>query len=81
MLTEQQRAMINWDKVGGLLPAIVQHAQNGEVLMLGYMTPEALEKPCKPVKSPFFTYQTAPVDQRRNFRPYSVGHPHGAGLR
>jgi len=28
----------------GLLPAIVQDAQNGEVLMLAYMNEEALEK-------------------------------------
>ncbi|MGL4978163.1 MAG: bifunctional phosphoribosyl-AMP cyclohydrolase/phosphoribosyl-ATP diphosphatase HisIE, partial [Plesiomonas sp.] len=44
MLTEQQRASINWEKVNGLLPAIVQHAQNGQVLMLGYLNQEALEK-------------------------------------
>ena len=31
-----------WDKQGGLLPAIVQDAGNGRVLMLGYMTVEAL---------------------------------------
>ena len=55
MLTEQQRAMINWDKVGGLLPAIVQHAQNGEVLMLGYMTPEALEKTLQTRQVTFFS--------------------------
>ena len=29
---------------GGLIPAIVQHAQSGEVLMLGYMNEEALER-------------------------------------
>ncbi len=28
----------------GLIPAIVQHAQSGEVLMLGYMNEEALEQ-------------------------------------
>jgi len=28
----------------GLLPAIVQDAQNGEVLMLGYMNQEALDR-------------------------------------
>jgi phosphoribosyl-ATP pyrophosphohydrolase/phosphoribosyl-AMP cyclohydrolase len=35
---------IDWDKVGGLVPAIVQHYLTGEVLMLGYMSPEALSK-------------------------------------
>jgi phosphoribosyl-AMP cyclohydrolase / phosphoribosyl-ATP pyrophosphohydrolase len=33
---------LDWDKGGGLLPAIVQDAGNGAVLMLGYMNPEAL---------------------------------------
>ncbi len=32
----------DWEKVDGLLPAIVQHWQSGEVLMLGYMDREAL---------------------------------------
>jgi len=31
-----------WDKQQGLLPAIVQHARSGAVLMLGYMNREAL---------------------------------------
>ncbi len=31
-----------WDKNGGLIPVIVQHALNGGVLMLGYMNREAL---------------------------------------
>lgn len=33
---------IDWDKVEGLLPAIVQHARTGDVLMLGYMDRDAL---------------------------------------
>jgi phosphoribosyl-ATP pyrophosphohydrolase/phosphoribosyl-AMP cyclohydrolase len=33
---------LDFDKTGGLLPAIVQHAQTGAVLMLGYMNREAL---------------------------------------
>jgi phosphoribosyl-ATP pyrophosphohydrolase/phosphoribosyl-AMP cyclohydrolase len=33
---------LDWDKGGGLLPAIVQHAGSGAVLMLGYMNREAL---------------------------------------
>lgn len=33
---------LDWDKGGGLLPAIVQHHESGAVLMLGYMTREAL---------------------------------------
>jgi len=33
---------LDWAKGGGMLPAIVQDAGNGAVLMLGYMNPEAL---------------------------------------
>jgi phosphoribosyl-ATP pyrophosphohydrolase/phosphoribosyl-AMP cyclohydrolase len=36
------QAKLDWDKGGGLLPAIVQDADNGAVLMLGYMNREAL---------------------------------------
>ena len=42
MLTEQQRAQLDWEKTDGLLPVIVQHAVSGEVLMLGYMNQDAL---------------------------------------
>lgn len=35
---------IDWAKVKGELPVIIQNAQTAEVLMLGVMTPEALEK-------------------------------------
>lgn len=35
---------INWEKVGGLAPAIIQDSSTGLVLMLGYMNKEALAK-------------------------------------
>jgi phosphoribosyl-ATP pyrophosphohydrolase/phosphoribosyl-AMP cyclohydrolase len=35
-------AQVDWDKCAGLVPAIVQDAGNGRVLMLGYMDREAL---------------------------------------
>jgi phosphoribosyl-ATP pyrophosphohydrolase/phosphoribosyl-AMP cyclohydrolase len=38
---------INWNKVNGLLPVIIQDAEEGTVLMLGYMDREALEKTLK----------------------------------
>ena len=34
---------ISWEKLGGLLPAVVQDSRNGELLMLAYMNKEALE--------------------------------------
>lgn len=35
---------LDWERHGGLLPAVVQHACSGKVLMLGYMNAEALER-------------------------------------
>ena len=35
---------IDFDKMDGLAPAIVQDAENGEVLMLGFMNREAFDK-------------------------------------
>lgn len=35
---------LNWTKVDGLMPAIIQHAYSGDVLMLGYMNADALEQ-------------------------------------
>jgi phosphoribosyl-ATP pyrophosphohydrolase/phosphoribosyl-AMP cyclohydrolase len=40
--TESTLRKLDWAKGDGLLPAIVQHWQSGEVLMLGYMNAEAL---------------------------------------
>lgn len=42
MSTPDAFARLDWDKDGGLLPAVVQHALDGRVLMLGYMNREAL---------------------------------------
>jgi phosphoribosyl-ATP pyrophosphohydrolase/phosphoribosyl-AMP cyclohydrolase len=35
---------LDWNKGGGVLPAIIQNAGTAEVLMLGYMTREALQR-------------------------------------
>jgi phosphoribosyl-ATP pyrophosphohydrolase/phosphoribosyl-AMP cyclohydrolase len=42
-MNETDVATLDWDKGAGLLPAIVQHADTGTVLMLGFMNREALE--------------------------------------
>jgi phosphoribosyl-AMP cyclohydrolase len=34
--------MIDFGKLGGLIPAVVQDAESGEVLMVGFMNEEAL---------------------------------------
>ena len=44
-----------WDKMNGLLPAIIQDANNGEVLMLGYMNNAALAETQKTGKVTFYS--------------------------
>lgn len=46
---------INWQKVDNLLPVIIQNASTCEVLMLGYMNEEALEKTLSDGKVTFFS--------------------------
>lgn len=46
---------IDWKKVDGMLPAIVQDYQTAEVLMMGYMTPEALAKTLETKQVTFFS--------------------------
>jgi len=45
----------DWDKGAGLLPAIVQDAATGQVLMLGYMNREAAELTVSSGKVTFFS--------------------------
>jgi phosphoribosyl-ATP pyrophosphohydrolase/phosphoribosyl-AMP cyclohydrolase len=46
---------INFDKENGLVPAIIQNYQTGQVLMLGYMNREAYNKTCATKKVTFFS--------------------------
>lgn len=46
---------INWQKVDNLLPVIIQNATTCEVLMLGYMNPEALEKTLNEKRVTFYS--------------------------
>lgn len=55
MLTEQQKNQLDWEKTNHLLPAIVQHAISGEVLMMGYMNQEALAVTEESGKVTFFS--------------------------
>jgi phosphoribosyl-ATP pyrophosphohydrolase/phosphoribosyl-AMP cyclohydrolase len=42
-LTTREIGELAWEKMGGLIPALVQDRVSGEVLMLAYVNPEALE--------------------------------------
>lgn len=45
----------DWEKGGGLLPAIIQHARTGQVLMLGYMNEDAAAKTVETGKVTFYS--------------------------
>lgn len=55
MLTQQQIEQLDWQKMSGLLPVIVQHAVSGDVLMLGYMNKAAVEQTLSSQKVTFFS--------------------------
>ncbi|WP_159715281.1 bifunctional phosphoribosyl-AMP cyclohydrolase/phosphoribosyl-ATP diphosphatase HisIE [Blochmannia endosymbiont of Camponotus nipponensis] len=44
MLIKNKHQQLNWTKNHGLIPAIIQHAKSGEVLMLGHMNKESMMK-------------------------------------
>jgi phosphoribosyl-ATP pyrophosphohydrolase/phosphoribosyl-AMP cyclohydrolase len=46
---------LDWDKAGGLIPAVAQHADDGRVLMLGFMNREALEQTLACGEAVFFS--------------------------
>ena len=49
------KQQIDFDKMQGLLPAIVQDAASGEVLMLGFMNREAFEQTLRDGYVTFFS--------------------------
>lgn len=54
-MTDELIQSIDWQKVGNLLPVIVQDYQTSEVLMLGYMNEQALRESLKQKKVVFFS--------------------------
>ncbi len=46
---------LDFEKTGGLIPAIVQDAETGEVLMMAYMNAEAWEATQKTLKATFWS--------------------------
>lgn len=57
---------LDFDKMNGLVPAIIQDNDTRKVLMLGFMNKEAYEKTVESGESNLFQpYQEPFVDQRR----------------
>ena len=47
--------MIDFEKMGGLVPAIIQDAETRQVLMLGFMNEDAYQKTIETKKRPAVT--------------------------
>jgi phosphoribosyl-ATP pyrophosphohydrolase/phosphoribosyl-AMP cyclohydrolase len=58
-VTPDRIATLAWDRSDGLIPAIVQHARTGKVLMLAYMNREALRLTLKTGRVTFFSRSRA----------------------
>lgn len=55
MITKENMNALAWEKMDNLLPAIVQDARSGKVLMQGYMNTEALEATLDSKKVTFYS--------------------------
>src|SRR5829696_6045410 len=51
----QQSTMLDFDKAGGLVPAVAQDAETGEVLMLAWMNREAFEETVRTGRAVYFS--------------------------
>ena len=55
MLTQNDIETLDWDKNAGLIPAVIEDAVSGRVLMLAYMNREALLKTLETKRVTFFS--------------------------
>ena len=55
MLTQNDIEALDWDKNAGLIPAVIEDAVSGRVLMLAYMNREALQKTLETKRVTFFS--------------------------
>ena len=49
------KTKLDFDKLNGLIPAIILDNSNGSVLMLGFMNPESLDKTIETKLVTFFS--------------------------
>ena len=55
MKKEFEKINLDFDKMNGLIPAVIQDSKTGDVLMLGFMNKEAWEKTLKIGKVTFWS--------------------------
>lgn len=63
-MTELEVARLAWDKMNGLLPAVVQDRRTGTVLMVGYMSRESLARTLDSGLATFFSRSRERVWQK-----------------
>lgn len=59
---------LDFDKMNGLVPAIIQDNETRKVLMLGFMNKEAYDKTVETGKVTFFSRTKSSLDERRRKR-------------
>ena len=59
---------LDFDKMNGLVPAIIQDNETRKVLMLGFMNKEAYDKTVEPEKLLLQPHQESSLDKRRRKR-------------
>ena len=73
-----QQLNIDFDKGNGLVPAIIQDAETKNVLMLGYMNREALDKTLETKKVTFWSLDLIDIKSDCDNDTLLVKvHPHG----
>jgi len=55
IITAENIKSLAWEKMDGLLPAIIQHAKTGAILMQGYMSEASLAQTLSTGKATFFS--------------------------
>lgn len=55
IITQDNITQLAWQKMGDLLPCIVQDASSGKVLMQGYMNPQAVSETLNSTKVTFYS--------------------------
>ena len=78
-MTAFDPSRLDWQKGGGLLPAVVQHADSGVMLMLGFMNPDALEATLSSRRVTFYSRTRARLwtkgEQSGNVLEFDAIHP------
>lgn len=54
-MSDKKLPRINWEKLGGLVPAVTQDFKTGKVLMVGFMNRDSLKKTLAEGKITYFS--------------------------